>query len=191
MKETSIFLLFRSTILFTILILIQAGTASAEHEIQSLYSKTYNASNSCFPRTFSQIGQFKVSSGGLRNIHPNPRSIICAINSEASNTLYPDRVDGTGQVTYPQGAGLVLSFSALPSDMSCTAYTRDKETSAIVDTNSRTFSAGATSGIVTFGDPYGLEWSNYFDVYSYLQCLVPGNGRIISYTAYFYYEDEV
>jgi len=168
-------------LLFALIWLSYSHVSIAEHEINGLYTKTYNASNTCFPRTFSQINQFQVSSGGLRNIHPNPRSVICSINSESSTLIYPSN---------PEGTRIVLYFAALPAEMPCTIYTRNNETAALISSLTATFPAGATVG--SFGDPYGLQWhSDYNDSYSYLQCRIPGGGRIFTYTASFYYEEEL
>lgn len=138
---------------------------------------TYDsASNHCFPRVFSQINQFKVSNGGIFNEHPNPRTIICSVDTYGD--LNPDNEYQDKLVS------VWLKFSPLPAPMDCTAYARTNDGLALIDTVTRTFAAGVGGSAEHSVGTLDLDGNNLFTANLYLQCKVPGGGRIMRIHTY-------
>ena len=148
------------------LMLVGVGTqpAFANHGV------VQHAANSCFPRVFSQIDQFLVSSGGLRNSNANSRSIICSIDS---NALDPD----------PEFTGMrvFLGFEQLDpgQEMSCTLYTRSAGTGALLDSVTTVFDSTNDGTNAQVGT---VDWlasgQDRTTISHYVQCAVPCNGRV-------------
>ena len=130
------------------------------------------AATGCFPRVFSQIDQFKSSSGGLRNESATPKSIVCSVD----NDTYAEAEEARNFDGY-------IHVEELTAEMECTSYMRSIYGGGLVDSHTEIFGIGEEGDLFLFsGDSIGISGlenvGDIYEVYTYVQCKVPANGRV-------------
>jgi len=144
------------------------STASAQ------FSETLKgAATGCFPRVFSQINQFKSSSGGLRNLNANPRTIVCSIDINDHETLGIEDIR------------VFVSFldnDAPGPGVSCTLFVRDTQTGGLVDSQTIVYPAGQNGRQSSF---FELSKDDTYENYTFLQCTLPSNTRMLQMESYY------
>lgn len=142
-------------------------------------SNWQSANNACFPRQLNQIDRFNISSGSLRNTNASGRTIVCSVTFSADD-------NATGGVTrFPLSARLIgISAGALSEQMDCTVFSRDHDNGTLLEARALTLVAGDNFESTETGGNIPIV-NLYTRGNVYIQCVVPGNGRVYGVTAFF------